>query len=757
MAATAATILLSGSSPHRADAAEGPPRPPSENGLFILDPYSKNTGAACPLKRTDVRAEVSGYLSRVRVTQIYTNNSPNKIEAVYLFPLPPDSAVDEMTMRIGSRTIRAEIRKRDEARQIYEQARNQGHSAALLDQQRPNLFTQRVANIEPGATVNIEIAYVHTLKYEEGSYEFTFPATVGPRYNPPTVKDTAAISTKYAPPAVRAGHDLSIEVKLDAGVPLQKLSSTSHEIDVQRAGESNATVRLRDKAVIPNRDFTLRYAVAGERIEDAVLTHRDARGGFFTLILQPPRRVTVEDVTPKELIFVLDTSGSMSGFPIEKAKETMRLALAGLYARDTFNLITFAGDTHVLFPSPVPATPENLRQAQQFLASRSGRGGTEMMKAVRAAFAPTGETGAVRIICFMTDGYVGNEGEILAEIQRHPEARVFSFGIGSSVNRFLLDKMADEGRGEVEYVSLKDDGSAAAARFHERVRNPLLTDLSIDWGGLPIADVYPKRLPDLFSAKPVILHGRYTKPANGVIKLRGQMSGRAITREVAVRLPESETRHDTLATLWARQRIEDLSSRDYRGIQEMQARPEIRDEITNLGLNYRLMTPFTSFVAVDRSRTTEGGTPVTIEVPVEMPDGVSHEGVFGDAAVQMGAKHLNAVGPAGFGGGYAARAPMPPSMGRLPRQSANEVRFERADMPRTKLSDELKQVTSGRVRIEIWLTDATPEILARLAKLGFQEDGRPRVAKIRVGYLDASKLAELETWSEVVAVLAKSR
>ncbi|MCP5110644.1 MAG: VWA domain-containing protein, partial [bacterium] len=272
---------------------------------------------------------------------------------------------------------------------------------------------------------------------------------------------------------------------------------------------NGAEIRLRNKSELPNKDFILTYDVAGGKIQDALMTHRDDRGGFFTFIMQPPERVTQEDVTPKELVFVLDVSGSMSGFPIEKAKEVIRLSLEGLYPRDTFNLITFAGATRVLFPEPVPGTTENIRKAQEFLATRQGGGGTEMMKAIRTALEPSDRQEHIRIVSFLTDGYVGNDMAILGEIQKHPNARVFSFGVGNSVNRFLLDKMAETSRGEVEYVTLKDDGSAAARRFHERVRNPLLTDISIDWGALPVADVYPKQTPDLFSAKPLVLSGRY--------------------------------------------------------------------------------------------------------------------------------------------------------------------------------------------------------------------------------------------------------
>jgi Ca-activated chloride channel family protein len=307
----------------------------------------------------------------------------------------------------------------------------------------------------------------------------------------------------------------------------------------------------------------------------------------------------------------------------------MKLALDSLYPEDTFNLITFAGDTHVLFPQPVPATRENLQRAQVFLASRQGGGGTEMMKAIRAALEPSDAQDHVRIVCFMTDGYVGNDMEIISEVQKHPNARVFSFGIGSSVNRFLLDKMAEHGRGEVEYVTLQDDGSAAARRFHERVRNPLLTDIEIDWAGLPVADVYPKRLPDLFSVKPLVLTGRYTAAARGVIRLRGKLAGQNFSKEIPVELPESQSEHDVLATLWARTRIDDLMSQDYGGMQNGNSHPDVREAITQLGLEYRLMTQFTSFVAVEEMTVTEGGHPRRIDVPVEMPEGVSREGVFG--------------------------------------------------------------------------------------------------------------------------------
>lgn len=613
----------------------------TSGSLVVLDPEGKEK-ARCPLKQTTVKAEISGFLSRVNVIQEFENPFNEKIEAVYTFPLPQNAAVDDMTMVVGERTVRGKILRREEAQAVYDAAKAGGKVASLLDQERPNIFTQSVANILPGEKVTINISYVETLKYEDGSYEFVFPMVVGPRYIPGTpvvqgndsmgtdrVPDASRISPPLVPEGMRVGHDVSLEINIDAGIPIDNLGSKSHVLEVKRDEPRYAHVKLKNNSVIPNKDFILRYEVAGQKIQDAVLTHRSAKGGFFTLILQPPDRIVAEDVTPKELVFVLDTSGSMSGFPIEKAKESMSLALNNLYPADTFNLITFAGDTHVLFPEPVPATRENLDKAQAFLNSRAGGGGTEMMKAIKAALDPTDSQKHVRIVCFMTDGYVGNDMEIIGEIQKHPNARVFAFGIGSSVNRFLLDKMAEEGRGEVEYVALNDDGSVAAKRFHDRVRSPLLTDISIDWNGLPVTDVYPQRLPDLFGAKPLVVSGRFTGSGKGVIRLKGKSGGADVVRELPIDLPENEARHDVLSSLWARNRIDDLMSKDYQGAQNGSMKTDLKEAIVNLGLEFRLMTQFTSFVAVEEMIVTDGGVPRRVDVPVEVPEGVSREGIVG--------------------------------------------------------------------------------------------------------------------------------
>jgi Ca-activated chloride channel homolog len=826
--ATSAAIVLTvatlRSSQITVTAAQEPDTP---GALQVLDATGKPK-AICPLKHTNVKAEISGFISRVVVTQEFENPFKEKIEAVYTFPLPANAAVDDMTMLVGDRTVRGRILRREEAQAVYEAAKTGGKVASLLDQERPNIFTQSVANIMPGEQVKITISYVETLKYEDGSYEFVFPMVVGPRYVPGNatsssesrgngfapdtdrVPDASRITPRPVPKGMRVGHDISLELALDAGVAVENVSSASHAIDMQRPAVAQAQVRLKNSSVIPNKDFILRYDVAGKSISDALLTHRSEKGGFFTLILQPPDRVTVSDVTPKELVFVLDTSGSMSGFPIEKAKETMKLALDSLYPADTFNLITFAGDTHVLFPEPLPATSENLGKAQAFLASRSGGGGTEMMKAIKAALDPSDAQGHVRIVCFMTDGYIGNDMEIISEVQKHPNARVFGFGIGSSVNRFLLDKMAEHGRGEVEYVALSDDGSAAARRFHERVRNPLLTDISLEWNGLPVADVYPQRIPDLFGAKPVILTGRYTAAGSGVVRLKGRMSGRDFVRDIPVNFPEAKTQHDVLAPLWARSRIDDLMGQDFNGIQHGSMRPELKETITSLGLEYRLMTQFTSFVAVEEMIVTDGGTPRRIDVPVEVPDGVSREGVFGESeAANVGgfmarapkgrpvlyanlspsptatgsstgsnskAKQESRVGGGGGGGrgvgtaGGDRKSSLPlriaqpnldPALDAAKLSPEEEKRqlllakfhpkvlavIERVKSNSKPGADELRFIRGEKAEVQIWLTEKSPEALAKLKELGFEVVLDPKTAKLVIGRLpieNLQKLAELK-------------
>jgi Ca-activated chloride channel homolog len=785
-----------------------------------------SVNSACPLRHTEVRGAISGFLSRVSVTQTFENTAAQKIEAVYAFPLPENAEVDDMTIRVGTRTVRGIIKKRDEAQAIYEHAKQTGHVTALLNQERPNIFTQSVANIMPGEQVVVTISYLQTLEYEDGAYQFVFPMVVGPRYIPGQpigkqaggwapdtnkVPDASKITPPDTPPGTRAGHDISIELAIDAGVPLLQLHSSTHEIDVVRTGASTAAIKLKNLTEIPNKDFVLKYDVASEQITDAVLSQASAAnsklgpGGYFTLILQPPARLPEFDITPKELVFVLDTSGSMMGFPIEKAKELINHALDGLYPGDTFNLITFSGDTRILFPEPAFPTVENLREAREVLNAQHGSGGTEMMKAIRAALTPSDSQDHVRIVCFATDGLVGNDLDILSEVQKHPNARVFAYGIGNSVNRFLIESMARAGHGDSEVVTLKDDADAAAHRLYERLRSPVLTDVSVDWGGLPVSDVYPKQLPDLFSGKPLVITGHYTAAANGTVHIRGKRAGDDFTRDINVSLNSRAASNSILASFWARRKIDDLMSQDWAGLQRGNVKPQVQAEITEIGLNYNLMTQFTSFVAVEERIVTTDGKPQRVEVPVEMPEGMSYEGVFGErknwlaapntvslhAQMSIATKANRAsngvvsgvgggiVGPAaggGFGGGTfhgaapTSAAPRTATPVTVVAEPSSEPVKPKRDTERAILESKLSptlldvfdcwkkqgsdcnQAKDGTVELQLFLKEDTAAVIDKLKALGLSGAQERTKEKMIVGRLPLDKLTEVAKMEAVVFV-----
>ncbi|MCW3099459.1 MAG: uncharacterized protein JWL77_5077 [Chthonomonadaceae bacterium] len=624
---------------HRSAGKLDPISPEASGELRAHDQQGHVLGA-CPLQHTEVDADIAGFITRVHVRQSFANPLPNKIEAVYVFPLPEGAAVDSMIMTVGARRVVGKVKPKEQARQIYEQAKAAGHVAGLLDQERPNIFTQSVANIEPGAKVDIEISYVETLKYADGVFEFVFPMVVGPRYIPGgsvgqtgigTVPDTnrvpdaSRISPPVAPPDTRAGHDINVTVHIDGGADLFDVKSELQKIDVRRTAPGHAVVTLKNDDKIPNKDFILRYRTATEEIKDAFFVHPFPGGEYFTMVLQPPRRVPAGQARPKEMIFVIDRSGSQQGFPIEKAKETMRQTIEGMNPHDTFNLISFSEQTTRLFPSPVPNTRANRRTAQRYLDGVDANGGTELLQAVLAALSPPPDPERVRIVCFMTDGFVGNDFEVLDAVKKHiGNARVFSFGIGNSVNRFLLDGMAHAGRGEVEYVTLAKDGDAAAKRFHERIQSPVLTDISLDWKGVKPEEIYPRQLPDLFSDKPILIHGILKGEMTGEVVLKGLTAQGTFQRRIALRPPDVPEPHEALASLWARAKVQDLMMLDMAGLQSGNMRADLKQAITDLGVRYRLMTQFTSFVAVEEAVTTKLGPSEPVAIPVDKADGLSN-------------------------------------------------------------------------------------------------------------------------------------
>ncbi len=582
------------------------------------------------LTATAVRGWITGPVAHVEITQSWENPNQDPVDGLYIFPLPENAAVTDLKLVIGQRVIRGEMKRREEARQAFEEARREGRVAGLLDQERPNIFAQRVANLLPGERIQVVIAMDHEVRCKGSQCEYSFPTVVGPRFIPARQGEPGAID----PPVVAQGQTtrqrFSLVLDLEAGVPIHALESPSHAISTVEQGRGVQRISLSaNGSEVLNRDFRLRWLVGGERPEVAVLAWRDpsrsTEPGVFTLILQPPVNAAKEEAAPRELIFVLDCSGSMMGAPLEAAKSVVRQALGSVRPQDTFQIIRFSDSTSGLGSRPLPASRENLRRALAFLDSLHGEGGTEMILGIRAALGFPAESERLRIVAFLTDGYIGNEREILGEIERRiGSARLFSFGIGSSVNRYLLEGLAEEGRGEAAFLGPRETPDQMVQRFVQRISAPLLTDVRISWRDLEVMDQLPNRVPDLFAGQPLILRGRYRHPGTGVVEVEGFSQGRRQVYRSVVALPEAAEDHEALGRVWARARIHQLERELHDG-----ERPETVQAITSLGLRHHVMTAYTSLVAVDSEISNWTGRSGSVSVPVEMPEDVSYEGIFG--------------------------------------------------------------------------------------------------------------------------------
>ncbi|MBX9570609.1 MAG: VIT and VWA domain-containing protein [Candidatus Obscuribacterales bacterium] len=606
--------------------------------LVAVAGKSKQTLGRCPLKHTDVNAEVAGFVSRVTVKQQFHNPYKEKIEAVYTFPLPENAAVDEMTMKIGNRVIKGSIKQKEEAREIYDAAKRRGHVASLLDQERPNIFTQAVANIEPGQNIDIELKYVNILKYDSGAFTFSFPTVVGPRFMPgdrngrsgpgtssdtDDVPDASRISPPNAPQGERAGHDISIAISINSAVPIDSINSKLHQVNIVRQGPAQARVSLKPSDKIPNRDFVVSWNVAADQVRSGYLAHGDEKGGVFSLILVPPKRVTPKIVAPKEMVFLIDCSGSQAGPPIQKAKETMNYILDHMNPNDTFQIITFNNNATFFAHEPQPCSAATTERAHRFLESLRAEGGTWMASAVEEACNLPNPENRLRIVTFMTDGFVGNDFEIISMIKKHRgRSRWFSFGTGNSVNRFLIDKIAAEGGGESEYVLLNSSAEEVGKKFYDRISSPVLTDISVQFTGVDVKEVYPKEQTDLWAQRPLCLTGRYLKPGQGKVILTGYSGGKPYKQEIPLSFAGKQPENAVLKSIWARAKVDRLMSEDWLGMQSGHPQKELKEEIIATALKYHIMTQFTSFVAVEDDCATAGGAAKTVNVPVEVPQGM---------------------------------------------------------------------------------------------------------------------------------------
>ena len=597
------------------------------------DSYAKTIEIPLPLQHTDVKARIDGYIGSVSVEQQFANPFDTKIEAVYLFPLPEKAAVTEFVMVIGERRIRGILREKEEAVAIYEQARAQGYQVSLLTQHRPNVFEQKVANIDPGKRIDVRIDYFHTLAYRDGWYSFVFPTVVGPRFNPPGHPDpvhaearskpakTDGVTATYLRPGERSAHDLSIQVEVDAGVSIEEIRST-HDIATDWHSPNRASIELAAVTTIPNRDFLLEYRVAGDTIKSNLLTHFDEEEnqGYFTLMMYPPAELESLKRQPLELVFVVDCSGSMYGQPLKQAKVAISEALDRLETSDTFQIIRFSDDASFFGASPVRATPAHIKKARRYLRGLNGTGGTMMIEGIKAALSFPHDPSRLRFVSFLTDGYIGNESEIIAAVHdRIGASRIFSFGVGSSVNRYLLERLAKEGRGVVAYLGPQDSGRDVMNDFFDRIGHPAMTDVRLDWGSMVVTDRYPAKLPDLFVGRPLIVTGKYAGTTGEIVA-----RGRAGAENIQVTLPVTDDNGNNAAIpkLWARLRIADLEDR-----QNWESDPsgELSSAIRQTALQYRLISDYTSFVAVDASERTDGNYGITVRQAVPVPAGVRYD------------------------------------------------------------------------------------------------------------------------------------
>jgi Ca-activated chloride channel family protein len=616
--------------------------------LAALGTDGKTIGQ-CPLSHTSMDAKLSGYVARVNVTQVFTNPYKERIEAVYSFPLSADSAVDDMTIKIGNRTIKGEIKTKEAARQIYENAKNTGHTAALLNQERTNIFTQHVANIDPGKSIVVELSYVELLKFEDGKYTFAMPTTIGPRFFPGTdsspVSASAALSQVLsganlviggANPQARiepaiASQNLSINVDVNAGMPIKNISSKLFPIMVDKQSADHAVVSLQKSQNYPNKDFVLTYELENPNaLKSGYLTYRDDtakdKDGYATFMLLPPAKITPANAAPKEMIFLIDCSGSQRGLPIEKAKETLHYIVNHMNPNDTFQILAFNEEVATLSERPISASVAGKLHAHGFISRLNATGGTWMGPAVERVLKQQGKADddlkRLRIVTFMTDGYVGNDVEIMSMVQKdRKDSRWFSFGTGDSVNRSLIDNVARLGGGEADFVLLNSSAEEVGKKFYSRIASPALTDVKLKTEGIELYDVYPGTVSDVWANKPLYFTARYREAGQGKVMLTGYANGRPYQQCLAVTLPLRDTTNSAIEKVWSRQKIDHLTDQDLSGLSSGNVNPGIRKAITKVALDHKLMSDFTSFVAVD-SAVYGGKSMLTVPVASMPVDGM---------------------------------------------------------------------------------------------------------------------------------------
>ena len=626
-----------------------------------IDTGEPTQAIAFPLRHTDVTVDVAGTVAVYTVEQTFDNPFDQPLEAAYVFPLGARAAVVGYQLRLGDRTVTGEIQTRAQARATYEQARAGGHTAALLEQEQPNVFSQHIANIPPRETVRVRLEYVETVAHADDADELVFPMVVGPRYLPagyagrhpvgsrregaPARPD--AVSIPYVE-AEQVSGLVTFRARIDIGVPIAEVDSPTHTLQVGHEGATAVTVRLADGDSVPNRDLVVRYRSAGERTLVGLATHREGTGpGFFTLVIEPRQSYRTGDIVPRDVVLLIDASGSMDGEPLRQAQAVARAVIGTLDERDVFNVVRFSDDNDMLASAPLGADVAGRARGTAFVDGLSAGGGTEMGAGVLAALtAPDG--GRLRTVYILSDGLVGNDDQIVEAARRMLKAsRIFPVGIGAAPNRSLLDRLATVGRGSASYLAPGDDPAAVVAALLRRSAYPYLADVTIDWGGLAVADVTPAVLPDVPAGMPLAIAGRYLAPGHGLVEVRATSASGPVTVPLDVVFPE-EADHPAVRYAWARQRVEELTS----GPESDGA--AVERAVTAIGLEQHMVTAYTSFVAVDCTRVVDGrGGVRVVEQPAAAPAGINLDMAVGPEATPAltPARHERSHGGGGGWGG----------------------------------------------------------------------------------------------------------
>jgi Ca-activated chloride channel family protein len=551
-----------------------------------------------PRLHTEVQMKITGIVARVEVHQRFENPGEQWVEGVYAFPLPENSAVDRLRMTVGERVIVGEIHEKVEAQQLYEQAKASGRTASLVQQHRANLFRTSVANIGPHEVIDVTIGYLQIVDQDAERYSLRFPLTITPRYTPgTTVEDTLADEDQdLMPPLAHADpsrQSVSINVDIDAGVQVGEIGSAYHEI-LKSEREGRYSIRLAEESIPPDHDFELAWTpiVLGEPAT-ALFREKTVAGEHVLLMFMPPQE-HVSISTPREVIFVIDTSGSMSGESIGQAQSALLNGLSTLTPLDRFTVIEFNSYVRTLFPQTVRASADNIDRARSYVARLRANGGTEMLPAMKTALTMPTSGEFLRQVVFMTDGAIGNEDELMSEITADlGDARLFIVGIGSAPNGAFMRKAAQMGRGTFTYIGATSEVDERMSGLLRKLQHPVLTDIQLHWPNGISPEYAPSRIGDLYSGEPIVVTARVQNELRGTLTVSGLTTG-PWTRQID--LDQRATR-EGIATLWARSRVGELMDQRARNVDD----ETIRSQVLPLALQYGLVTQYTSLVAVDRT------------------------------------------------------------------------------------------------------------------------------------------------------------